>query len=295
MEWQGSTDGTPWMHRVLIAVLRHVGVRPLYAVMAVFVLPFYIATHRRAVLAVWHYLRRRQSFGLWRSLWLTWLNHYRFGQVVIDRFAMYAGIAFRLDRVNNELFTQLCDAEEGFVVLSSHVGNYELCGYTFNSTAKPISVLVYGGEAQTVMDNRQRMFARHNIRMIPVVDDMSHIFAMNSALADGQIVSIPADRVFGSPNTVECRLLGATAKLPLGPFALATQRGAPAIALFVMKESTYRYTVYVRQLNADTQLKRNERTTALAQVFANELETILRKYPEQWYNYYEFWELRVRS
>ena len=266
------------------------GLRPMYAVMAVFVVPFYIVLRRKAFMAIWHYMRQRQGFGRWKSFRMTYLNHYRFGQVVLDRFAMYAGIKFQLDRVNNELFTELSNGDEGFVILSCHVGCYEMAGYTFTATQKPYNTLVYGGETQSVMENRRRLFAMHNIRMITTSDDMSHIFKMNNALANGQIVSIPADRIFGSTRTVECQLLGAKANLPLGPFALATQREAKTIAIFVMKESAYRYTVYVRSVQADPQLKRNERTAALAQAFATEMETILKKYPEQWYNYYEFWD-----
>ena len=278
------------MHRALISVLRFMGLRPMYAVMAVFVVPFYIVLRRKAFIAIWHYMRQRQGFGRWKSFRMAYLNHYRFGQVVLDRFAMYAGIKFQLDRVNNELFTELSNGDEGFVILSCHVGCYEMAGYTFTATQKPYNTLVYGGETQSVMENRRRLFAMHNIRMITTSDDMSHIFEMNNALANGQIVSIPADRIFGSTRTVECQLLGAKANLPLGPFALATQREAKTIAIFVMKESAYRYTVYVRPVQADQQLKRNERTAALAQAFATEMETILKKYPEQWYNYYEFWD-----
>lgn len=274
---------------MLIAILRLTGVRPVYAVMAVMVVPFYVLVRRQAFMAIYHYMRHRQGFGPWKSLRLTFLNHYRFGQVVIDRFAMYAGVKFQLDRVNNELFASLCEGDDGFIILSSHVGNYEMAGYTFTAAQKHYNALVYNGEKQSVMENRRRVFAQHNIKMIPTGEDMSHIFAMNSALADGEIVSIPSDRVFGSPRTVECRLLGAKASLPLGPFALATQREAEVIAIFVMKEKAYRYTVYIRPIEADVHLKRSERTAALAQAFATELEAILKKYPEQWYNYYEFW------
>lgn len=283
---------------MLIRVLRLVGLRPMYAVMGVFVVPFYVLVRRRAFKAIYHYMRRRQGFGRWKSLCMAYLNHYRFGQVVIDRFAMYAGLKFHLDRVNNELFEELCNGDEGFVILSCHVGNYEMAGYTFTSTKKPYNALVYGGEVESVMENRQKLFSQHGIRMIPTSEDMSHIYKMNNALAEGQIVSIPADRIFGSPRTVECRLLGAKAKLPMGPFALATQREAKTIALFVMKEAACRYKVYIRGLNTTStprqeegRRKASERSAALAQTFATELETILRKYPEQWYNYYEFWEL----
>jgi len=277
------------MHRLLIKVFRHVGVLPMYAVMAVFVVPFYMVIHRRAFLAIYHYMRHRQGFGQWKSLRMTWLNHYRFGQVVLDRFAMYAGVSYRLDRINIALFNELCSGDSGFVVLSSHVGNFEMAGYTFTAKEKTFNALVYSGEAQSVMDNRQRLFGSHNIRMIPTSEDMSHIFEMNTALAEGQIVSIAADRIFGSPRTLSCQLLGATAQLPLGPFALATQREVRVIAIFVMKEATYRYKVYICPVEADPLLKRNERTAALAQAYTAELEKILRKYPEQWYNYYDFW------
>lgn len=284
-----GTDGTQGMHRTLIKVLRMMGVWPMYFVMGVFVVPFYVVLHRQAFMAIYHYMRQRQGFGRWRSLRMTYLNHYRFGQVVIDRFAMYAGLEFKLERVNNELFEELSDGDEGFVILSCHVGSYEMAGYTFTATKKPYNALVYGGETQSVMENRRKIFAKRGIRMIPTSEDMSHIYEMNNALAEGEIVSIPADRIFGSPRTVECQLLGAKAKLPLGPFALATQREAKTIAIFVMKEANYRYKVYIRPVQADTQLNRKEHTAALAQAFATELETILKKYPEQWYNYYEFW------
>ncbi len=277
------------MHRLLIGIVRRIGVRPMYVVMAVGVVPFYVVIHHQAFMAIYGYMRRRQGFGRWRSLRLTLLNHYRFGQVVLDRFAMYAGVTYQLDRVNNELFATLCNDDSGFVVLSSHVGNYELAGYTFTAKEKTFNALVYSGESQSVMDNRQRMFGSHNIRMIPTSEDMSHIFAMNNALAEGQIVSIAADRIFGAPRTVTCRLLGAEARLPLGPFALATQRAVSVIAIFVMKVATYRYKVYICPVEADPRLKRDEHTAALAQAYADELEKILRKYPEQWYNYFDFW------
>jgi len=129
------------------------------------------------------------------------------------------------------------------------------------------------------------------MRMIPASSDMSHIFVLNEALANGEIVSIPADRLFGSPRYVECDLLGSKARFPLGPYALALQREVPTLALFVMKESAYRYKIYIRRIEADPipYKNRKEQAANLAQHFAYELETILRKYPEQWFNYYEFW------
>ena len=280
------------MHHVLIRLFRHINLRWIYVFMAIFVIPFYLLFSHKGYLAIYRYFRRRHRYGIWKSFRHTYLNHYRFGQVIMDRFAVYAGQKFHFDLEGNDALLRLLHGDGGFVILSCHVGNYELAGYTFQSVGKRYNALVFSGEAATVMENRARLLSANNIHMIPVSDDMSHVFAINNALSDGEIVSIPGDRVFGSPRTVESELLGGTIKLPYGPYAMAAQRGVPVIAIFVMKEAAYRYHVYIRHLNQDDnkeQLNRNEKVMALARHFSEELEIMLRKYPEQWFNYYEFW------
>ena len=61
---------------------------------------------------------------------------------------------------------------------------------------------MFYGEKQTVMENRTDMFSDKNIRMIPVKNDMSHLFLIDHALQQGEIVSMPADRIFGSQKYV---------------------------------------------------------------------------------------------
>ena len=63
------------------------------------------------------------------------------------------------------------------------------------------------------------------------------------------------------------------------------------LAIFVMKASPYRYQAYVRRIQADDRkyTGRNDRAANLAQHFASEIEQVLEKYPEQWFNFYEFW------
>ena len=139
------------------------------------------------------------------------------------------------------------------------------------------------------MQNRQKMFADTNIRMILVKEDMSHIFLMNSALENGESVSIPADRVVHNQKTVTCNLLGAPAKLPLGPFMMAAQRDVAVLSIQVMKESAKLYHIYIEQLKSVSASVR-DKAADLAQQYANHVESVVRKYPYQWFNYYDFWQ-----
>lgn len=287
-EWKGSTAGTPWMHRWLIRSLRVLPLRFVYAGAVVFVIPFCMLFAHKGYISIYHFFRRRLNQRPLRAFWNTYINHCRFAQVVIDRFYVYGGGRIDFEIENYDLYLRLATEPGGFVILSAHVGNYEVAGYTLAAKTKRFNALVYGGEAQTVMQNRSHILTQNNIRMIPIQGDMSHLFAMSNALAEGESVSIPADRIFGSPRHVECSLFGETARLPLGPFAIAAQRDVPVIAINVMKESAKKYHIYIKQLEAEGNTLR-ERSRNLALQYAKNLEETIKDYPTQWFNYYEFW------
>ena len=253
------------------------------------VVPFYMLFNHSGYSAIYHYFRNRQGYGRLKSFLYVYANHFRFGQIIIDRFAMYAGKRFKIEIEGQELFDELDHLENGFIQLSSHVGNYELAGYSLIPKQKSFNVLVFAGETQQVMKGRLSMFAGKRIQMIPLTKDMSHVFAINNALAEGNIVSIPGDRIFGSTRSVECDFMGACACFPLGPFSIAAQRNVKMLAVFVMKESIHKYHIHVKKLSVPCDTDKRTKAKLLAQNFAKELELIIRRYPAQWFNYYDFW------
>ena len=275
-EWSGKTDGLPWMQRSLIAMFRVLPLWLIYGVMAL-VVPFYMIFNRKGYKAMYRFFRDRLGYGRWKSFWKVYANHYRFGQIILDRFGVYAGKKYRFITEGQELMDELEKHPEGFVNLSSHVGNYEIAGYSLKPKSKRFNALVYAGETATVMENRQKQLSQNNMSMIPVKEDMSHLFAINAAIDNGEIVSMPADRIYGSQKTVDCMFFGEKARFPMGAFALATKKKVPMLAVFVMKDSYRTYHAYVRKIEK-------------AQEFATNLEDIVRRYPTQWFNYFDFWK-----
>lgn len=288
-EWAGNTFGSGFMHRWLIRLLRHTDVRLWYAFAAVFVIPFCLLLSADARIT-YGYFRLRHGYGRMKSLLMSYANLCLFSQVVIDKFALYAGKRMRLKVVGSEHFQQLATASEGFVILSGHIGCYEMAGYELISQQKPFNALVFAGEKASVMQNRERIFDHNNIRMIPIRQDMSHLFEIDRALADGEIMSIPADRIFGSSRTVAVELLNGKAQLPAGPFSVAAMRGLNVVAVNVMKTACREYTAYVTPLHYDKSLPRKQQTGELAQAYANEMGKLIGQYPAQWYNYFRFWD-----
>ena len=287
-DWKGRTDGLPWMIRSLVVLMKVVDRHVIYCFMAV-VVPFYMIFHHDSYLATYRFFRQRLGYGRIKSFLKVYANHYRFGQVIIDRYAAYAGKKFRFELDGNERFMELVNGERGFVQLSSHAGNYEMVGYGLTSVTKKINGLFYGGESKVMMDFRRKILALHNVNLIEVDESMSHIFNMNAAIDRGEIVSMTGDRLFGSSKAFKCMFLGKEASFPMGPFALAVQKEVPMLAVFSMRYHG-RYRVYVRDIKPDESLPLRARMADMARQFAAELENVVRMYPTQWFNYYDFWK-----
>ena len=287
-DWSGKTDGLPWMQRSLIAVMRVLPLWMLYFAMAL-VVPFYML-FGKGFKPTYRFYREGFGYGGWKSFWMVLANHFRFGQVVLDRFAAYAGKRFTYQVEGQALSDELELRPEGFVQLSCHVGNYEMSGYSVLSKHKRFHILAFSGETETVQNNRKREFEKHNVDMILMKEDLSHLFALNAALDHGDIVSMMADRTFGSQKNIECQFFSKTAPFPVGPFSIVATKSAPVLTVFVMKEGIRKYRISIRRLTYDAGADKQTQIAQLAQRFATMLEDVVREYPTQWFNYFYFFK-----
>ncbi len=276
------------MQRVLIVLARVLPLWLLYGVMAL-AIPFYVIFDAKGRNASYSFFRRRIGRGRLYSAVSVFLNMFSLGKVVIDRFASYAGKTFRIENEDMEMCRKTLGKEEGIVLLSSHVGNYEMLGYSL-PVPKPMKVLVYAGETETVMENRSRLFTGHGVQMVSVKEDLSHLFILNGALSKGEIVSLPADRSAGSAKCIKQTFMGEEASFPLGPFTMGVLReNVSLIAVYVIKKGLKNYRIFLDTLDVPSEGTRAERTSAFAKAYAASLEKITFQWPEQWYNFFDFW------
>jgi len=287
-QWAGSTFGNGWMHKFLIRSLRIVDVRFLYFFSYIFIVPPCLV-FRDSRRTSYEFYRQRLHRKPLKAAWSVYLNHCLFSEIVIDKFAMYAGKRFKVQVDGLDVFNSHAREQAGFVQLSSHIGNYEIAGYSLVSDEKTINAVVYANEKESVKENRTMMFDRTNIRMIPIMEDMSHLYLIDSALRDGNIVSFPSDRSMGASKCLCCDFLGASAKFPQGPFSVATMRGLDVLAVNVMKEKWNSYHIYVTSLDYDKKAPRTKQISELLGGYVSELEKRVLQYPAQWFNFFDFW------
>lgn len=289
--WSGRTRGGDWGQKFLISLLGHLSVGGAYALLDV-ALPFYLPFNRKGFKATRKYFEERMGVDRSHSFAKAYATHRLFGQMMFDRFRFYSSGAgdYEVSIEGNEEILKRMASDRGFVIAGSHVGSMEMAGYMLGLKDKPINAVIYAGETASLQHYRSSVLDEHGVRMIPVSQDLSHLFTIKAALDNGEIVSMPCDRLFGSHKYVECEFLGAPAKFPIGAFTLAAQLEKDIVALFNLKEGKKSYKVYVRPLNVVREGKGSRQIAKeLAECYVAELERIVREYPGQWFNFYDFW------
>lgn len=66
-------------------------------------------------------------------------------------------------------------------------------------------------------------------------------------------------------------------------------RNLEVLAINVIRISRKKYKIFVAPLVYDKQAPRKLKMEQLAKKYAEELERLVRQYPDQWYNFYDFW------
>ena len=115
------------------------------------------------------------------------------------------------------------------------------------------------------------------------------------ALRQGAVVAMLGDRMVDD-RTVEVRFLGAPCRFPAGPWMLAALARVPVIVVGNFKEDADTYRVIASppiQCRFDRSRSRDAQVTEWAQAFADRLEEMVRRYPDQYYNFHDLWRAQA--
>jgi predicted LPLAT superfamily acyltransferase len=222
---------------------------------------------------------------------LLYTNYYRFGQTLLDKVALMSQTktGFTFEFTGEENLHSIVHQKKGGILLSAHVGNWEAAGHMLKRLDTRINILMYDGEDTRIKKYLDEVTGERNFNIIYVKDDLSHIYRINEALSANEIVCMHADRFLEGNKTLSAEFFGEKALFPEGPFLLSLKLKVPVAFVHSFKESSTHYHFYSTELKYFYADKSATVNTILKQ-YASNLEEMVKKYPEQWFNYYNFWQ-----
>lgn len=287
--WQGKSRGNKTGFRIFVRVLRTGGVRPAYFLLGIVSIYFFLFswTSSRFLYA---YFRERLGYSFFRSVLSIYKNYYWFGQTIIDRVVLMSGIPhhFSFDFDGEDYLRKMVAEKQGGLLLSAHIGNWEIAGHLLQRLNTEMNIVMFDGEQQGIKEYMESVTGRSSAKIILIKEDLSHIYAIHEALKNNEFVCMHADRFMEGNKTLPGILLNKTARFPAGPFLLANAFRVPVSFVFAMKEASLHYHFYASSAKLYSKPKEGG-TEEMLNDFCEHMESSIRKYPLQWYNYYDFW------
>ena len=199
-------------------------------------------------------------------------------------------IAFDIHRDENwDSFQK--DLKSGLFLISSHLGNAQvLCAlpkYFPKMPFKKVNALMEIGQNSVFQQFIQQ---RTQNNFFTLYDTQKLGFAEMMALYEkvlvGEMILMAGDRTSSQnpQSTLTVKMLGKKCLLPAGVFQMAKKMRQPTYAVLLLRTDGGKYTLYLKKIDTRTPVQ------TMTQEYISFVEQHLLAHPEQWYNFFNFFE-----
>jgi KDO2-lipid IV(A) lauroyltransferase len=179
---------------------------------------------------------------------------------------------------------------KGVIIATAHLGHWELGGLLLAERGFPMTVITLDEPTTTLTEWRDRYRRTLAIKTIAVGPGREFAFVeMIATLRRNECLAMLVDRPpagTGAPVLFGGRQTGFSS----GPALLWQHTEAAVVPAYVVRNARGNYTSFAEPAVPMTAAaSRPEAISANTQAIASVFESIVRKYPEQWFNYVPIW------
>lgn len=286
-QWDGKSKGTVLGYKIFVFFIKKVGIQSAYFILY-FVASYYFIFLKKSNKAIFYYFKERLGYSYFKSKRMVFRSYYTFGQVILDKISISAGLrnkfTYEFDGV--EILKKLLAEKKGGILISAHIGNFEIAEHFFGEIDIDfqINLVTTDLEHTAIKKYLEKITQKPSVKFILIKEDMSHVFEISAALGRNELICFTGDRYFEGVKSLSEKLLGQEAQFPAGPFLIASRLKVPVVFVYVMKEPNLHYHLYTRE----AQIKHRDEK-GLLKAYTESVESMLQKYPLQWFNYFDFW------
>lgn len=293
-KWNGQSKGKVLGYKIFHFILNNFGLSPTYFVLHF--VAFYYFLFSKPNVHIRNYFKQAHGYSNFKARLAVYKNNYLLGQTIIDKVCVMSGVnnLFDVIHANGDILNQIADTGKGGILISAHIGNWEVAGQGLNRLDKPFNVLMYSNEKEEVQDYMNGVLTKKKIKIISINEETkSHIIELHKAFTNNELVVMHGDRYREGAKTLTANFFGKPARFPAGPFIMAAKFGVPLCIVFAVKTGNKSYCfsakepILVNRVRNEADLEKTCAT--MLQQYVAAVEEIAKAYPHQWFNYYDFW------
>lgn len=283
----GQSRGNQLGYKIFIVLLKTGGLLPAYALLRVVTL-YYFFFPGKAGKSLRYYFQKRIGYSWIKTTWAIYENFNYLGRSIIDKVVTMSSMTspFTMDFNGEEYLHQMAADGKGGLLVSGHIGNWELAGHLLKRIQTKINIVMYEGEHEAIKQYMASVTER-SFNVIVIKDDISHIYEINEAFQRNEFVCIHADRFVEGNRTINGTILDSQAQLPLGPFVLATTFKVPVVFVFSVKKGINHFQLTCTPPKV---YEGRKEIPSMVEDYCFRMDVMIKRYPLQWHNYFAFWD-----
>lgn len=218
---------------------------------------------------------------------------------VFKNFAKYLVDFFRFTKIDKDYIARFVRLEgleridaarargKGAILLSAHIGNWELGGAALSLSGYPVSAVVLTHQNKKINDFFTRQRLKGKMRPIEIGASLK---ACYRTLKGNGLLALLGDRDF-TKNGLSIEFFGKTTLIPKGPAVFAYREGAAILPTFMVREPDDTFRLFIGEpIYADRQQSEELAVVELAKRYLLAIESCIRRHPSQWYVFRDLWE-----
>jgi len=220
-------------------------------------------------------------------------HFFTFASTVHDRVFL---LRDRFDLFDFEIHGADLFDERGALLMGSHLGSFEALRAAARLVDRRVAMAMYEENARKVNAVLLALAPRLRKDIVPL-GRLDAMLDLQSRLEEGAFVGVLADRTLegNAQGMLSCDFMGAAANFPLGPMRMAAALRTRVFFMTALYRGGNRYEIRFEPLAdfSDAGTRRGEREArvhAAVREYVARLEHHARRAPDNWFNFFPFWD-----
>ncbi len=214
-----------------------------------------------------------------------------YAQAISNMYVLHIGqkVPVEVDREGIHHLHKLRDEKRGAILVTAHMGFWQIAPFLMEKMDYPPMTMAMAEEPNRELAEFEEHL-RARFRIVYTTSSPFSTLELAQIVKRGELVGMQMDRNLGGPH-LRLPFFGKDAAFPLGPALLARATGCPLLPVFILAhEGRKRCTFHIEPPievghSADRDKDLREALTKNVAVY----QRYVSRYPEQWFNFYDYW------
>lgn len=220
---------------------------------------------------------RTMAHEVFANFGLYLVEFFRFAEIGVSYVQEHCSIR------NKEYLDAALKQGKGAVILTAHIGNWELGGMALALLGYPLVVVALDHQNTKINDFFKQRRESKGMQVVSLGVAIRQCF---KSLRKNKCVALLGDRDF-SNSSLRLDFLHKQKNIPRGPAVLALHTGAPIVPIFIVRKNRRDFVI---ECYPPIFLSGTEQENEIIQKYSRIIEGQIYKYPTQWLMFREFWK-----